>query len=297
MQAFQEHHVPFDAHHLYAREFPGAGPAIVLLHGFPDDLHLYDYLVPRLGERHVIAFDFLGWGLSDKPAGYRHTAAGQTAEIDAVVNYFRLNDVVLVAHDASGPPAIDWSLDHPDRVAQLVLLNTYYSWMPTLRPPEAIAVYSTPVIRAAARWIVRRWDWVDTSLYMWQVGRFMRDEHTRKQMLAQLYPSFRKSREAFWSLNNDLLGTLFSRLRQHKRLRLFNRPVRIIFGNDDPYLNSGVARRFHKLLPTSDLFLLPTARHYVQVDEPQKVADLITSAAGARSAGPASGTTAPTTTT
>jgi haloalkane dehalogenase len=287
MQPFQEHRVPFNTYHLYAREFSGDGPAIVLLHGFPDDLHLYDYLVPCLRGRHVIAFDFLGWGLSDKPEGYRYTAARQIAEIDGVVNYFRLEHVVLVAHDASGPPAIDWSLDHPERVAQLVLLNTYYSWMPTLRAPEAIALYSTPGIRAVARWIVRRWEWIDTRLYMWQVGRFMRDESTRKQMLAQLYPSFRKSREAFWSLNNDLLGTLFSRLRQHRRLRLFNRPVRIIFGNDDPYLNRGVARRFHKLLPTSDLFLLPTARHYVQVDEPQKVAELITSAAGSRSPGPA----------
>lgn len=283
MHPFQEHHVPFDTFQLYAREFPGKGPAIVLLHGFPDDLHLYDHLVPCLVERHVIVFDFLGWGLSDKPAGYKHTVAKQTAEIDAVVNYFRLEDVVLVAHDASGPPAIDWSLDHPERVAQLVLLNTYYSWMPTLRAPEAIALYSTPVLRAVARWVVRRWDWVDTKLYMWQVGRFMRDEDTRKVMLAQLYPSFRKSREAFWSLNNDLLRTIFGRLRRHKQLRLFKRPVRIIFGNDDPYLNRGVARRFHKLLPTSDLFLLPTARHYVQVDEPHKVAELITSAVGVRS--------------
>jgi haloalkane dehalogenase len=282
MESFRDHQVPFNTHHLDAREFPGEGPAILLLHGFPDDRHLYDYLIPCLRARHVIAFDFLGWGLSDKPAGYRYTAARQTAEIDAVVNYFRLEDVVLVAHDASGPPAIDWSLDHPDRVAQLVLLNTYYGWMPTLRPPEAIALYSTPIIRAIARWIVRRWDWIDTTLYMWQVGRFMRDERTRKQMLAQLYPSFRRSREAFWSLNDDLWGTLFNRLRQHKRLRLFNRPVRIIFGNDDPYLNRGVARRFHKLLPTSDLFLLPTARHYVQVDEPEMVAALITSATGVR---------------
>jgi haloalkane dehalogenase len=280
MQTFQDHRVPFDAYHLNAREFPGEGPAIVLLHGFPDDSHLYDHLIPCLRGRHVIAFDFLGWGLSDKPAGYKHTATGQVAEIDAVVNHFRLKDVVLVAHDASGPPAIDWSLDHPERVAQLVLLNTYYSWMPTLRAPEAIALYSTPVIRGVARSIVRRWEWLDTKLYRWQVGRFMRDEGTRNQMLAQLYPSFRKSREAFWSLNDDLWGTIFSRLRQHDRLRRFNRPVRIIFGNDDPYLNRGVARRFHRLLPTSELFLLPTARHYVQVDEPQKVASLILSAPG-----------------
>jgi hypothetical protein len=36
-----------------------------------------------------------------------------------------------------------------------------------------------------------------------------------------------------------------------------------------------VARRLHELLPTSDLFLLPGARHYVQMDEPQQVARLI----------------------
>jgi pimeloyl-ACP methyl ester carboxylesterase len=57
--------------------------------------------------------------------------------------------------------------------------------------------------------------------------------------------------------------------------------VRIIFGADDPYLNSGVARRFYELFPKSDLFLLPTARHFVQMDEPEEVARLILSAPAA----------------
>jgi haloalkane dehalogenase len=61
------------------------------------------------------------------------------------------------------------------------------------------------------------------------------------------------------------------------RMRAFKRPVRIIFGDADPYLNISVAGRFHELFPGSDLFLLPGARHYVQVDEPEKVAKLILS--------------------
>jgi pimeloyl-ACP methyl ester carboxylesterase len=36
-----------------------------------------------------------------------------------------------------------------------------------------------------------------------------------------------------------------------------------------------VARHFHQLLPTSELFLLEGARHYVQLDEPAAVARLI----------------------
>jgi len=59
-------------------------------------------------------------------------------DVDAVIEQLQLQQVVLVAHDASGPPAIDWALGHADRVAALVLLNTYYGAMPTLRAPEAI---------------------------------------------------------------------------------------------------------------------------------------------------------------
>jgi len=53
--------------------------------------------------------------------------------------------------------------------------------------------------------------------------------------------------------------------------------VRIIFGEADPYLNKGVAKSFHELFPKSDMFLLPGARHYVQIDEPEEVARLILS--------------------
>jgi pimeloyl-ACP methyl ester carboxylesterase len=59
------------------------------------------------------------------------------------------------------------------------------------------------------------------------------------------------------------------------RLREFRRPVRIIFGDADPSLNSGVARTFHELLPGSELFLIPGAQHFVQLDEPEQVARLI----------------------
>ena len=43
-------------------------------------------------------------------------------------------------------------------------------------------------------------------------------------------------------------------------------------------LPKGVAQEFHELFPTSDMFLLPSARHFVQMDEPQEVARLILSA-------------------
>jgi haloalkane dehalogenase len=275
---YREHRIPRGPHHLYARDHPGAEPAIVLLHGFPDNLHLYDRLVPELAPRRVVVFDFLGWGASDKPTGHPYTAANQTGDLDAVLTHLRLGPVVLVAHDASGPPAIDWALDHPDRMAGLVLLNTYYCRMPGLRPPEAIRLFSTPLVRGVARPVSRLFgDLVFRRLYRWQVGRFFHDPRVRDEFLPLLYGQFAtrpSAHEAFFGLNRDLLPTVASRTANIPRLRRFPRPVRIIFGAADPYLNPRVARRFHELLPTSELFLLDGARHYVQMDEPRQVARL-----------------------
>ena len=123
--AYQETFVQRDEHRIYVRDHPGAEPAIILMHGFPDNVHLYDRLCPYLSPpRRVVLFDFLGWGSSDKPFGYPYTTDNQVGDLDAVIAQLGLGQVVLVAHDASGPPAIDWALAHPERVAGLVLLNT-----------------------------------------------------------------------------------------------------------------------------------------------------------------------------
>jgi pimeloyl-ACP methyl ester carboxylesterase len=277
-QALQVHRGP---HRLHAELTEGHGTPLVLMHGFPDSTHLYDRLLPHLaGRRPVVRFDFLGWGDSDKPAGYPYTVANQVGDLDAIVASLSADRVVLVAHDASGPPAIDWALDHPDAVESLVLLNTYYHWTPAIRRPPAIALYSTPLIRAVARAAVRRRPALDRRLYAWQVGEFIRDPEVRDQLVPQLYEQFRLARPAFWRLNDDLLGDVLSRRRRLGELRRFPRPVRVIFGARDRYLNPRVARRFAALFPHSDLHLLDRAGHYVQVDEPGRVAELINADGG-----------------
>jgi pimeloyl-ACP methyl ester carboxylesterase len=227
----------------------------------------------------VVRFDFLSWGRSDKPAGYPYTATNQAGDLAAVVGAvdeeFGPGQLVLVTHDASGPPAIDWALAHPGRVATMVLLNTYYHWTSALRRPPAIALYSTPVIRATARAVVRRRPDLDRRLYAWQVGTFICDPGLRAQLVPQLYEQFLPARPAFWRLNDDLIGAVLARRRRVPDMRRFAPPVRVIFGAGDRYLNPRVARQFAALSPNSELHLLDGAGHYVQVDQPRQVADLV----------------------
>jgi pimeloyl-ACP methyl ester carboxylesterase len=97
--------------------------------------------------------------------------------------------------------------------------------------------------------------------------------------LYQQFDAVPSARPAFYRLNEDLLSMIRSRSKMIPKMKEFNRPVRIIFGDADPYLNKGVAQKFNELFPTSDLFLLPGARHFVQMDEPEQVARLILSTA------------------
>ncbi|WP_426615916.1 alpha/beta fold hydrolase [Bradyrhizobium sp. McL0616] len=61
--AFTEHRIRREQGAIYARDYDGTGPAFVLMHGFPDNLHIYDDLIPYLtaAGRRVVAFDFLGF--------------------------------------------------------------------------------------------------------------------------------------------------------------------------------------------------------------------------------------------
>src|SRR5437868_8392149 len=85
---YAERYVSRGEHKLYVRDFAGEGPAFVLMHGFPDNLQIYNDLTPKLAAagRRVIAFDFLGYGKSDKPTEYHHTALSMMGDLETVVD-------------------------------------------------------------------------------------------------------------------------------------------------------------------------------------------------------------------
>jgi haloalkane dehalogenase len=267
--------IPTGPGRIAAYEWPGAGPTVVLAHGFPDDHHLYDRVVPLLAGRHVITFDWLGWGESDTPADHTYDAAHQTAELDAVIAAFGLDRVALVVHDASGPPGIDWALDHPDRIERLVVLNTYYLPTPTLRPPEAIWLFSNPATSALADAAMADPE-AGRSLYTWQVGSFIVDDHLRSVLVPEYWARFQRAIPAFRELNRVLIGDVTARAANDPKLRAFPGRVELVWGTRDPYLNTGVGTALAERFPHATFTGVDDAHHYIQVDRPDAVAARIT---------------------
>jgi len=278
-QAYREHRVSHQGSHIYVRHYEGTGPASILMHGFPDNLHIYDRFIPALPGRQIIAFDFLGWGASDKPTDRAYTSKQQEGELHAVLDALQIDQVVPVAHDASGPAAINWALDHQERVSSLVLLNTYYGQAPTLRFPEYLNLFADPAYASLTKAIAQD-QTIFQWLLTWQGRQFDEDEQVLQFLVQIAGPQFAgtpSTLPALIALNSDRPATVQAATRRMADLKAFARPVRIIFGAKDPYLNPGVARSLHEALPTSDLSLLPQKGHWPQLDGAPEVAQLLLS--------------------
>ncbi len=109
----------------------GVGEPVVLLHGIPTWSFLYHDVIPRL-EPHcrVLAPDFLGHGYSDRRDRFDRSLRAQAAAVLAWLDVLGVERATVVGHDTGGGVALILGIEHPERVARLVLTNVvaYDSW-------------------------------------------------------------------------------------------------------------------------------------------------------------------------
>jgi pimeloyl-ACP methyl ester carboxylesterase len=101
----------------------GAGPAVVLLHGYGETGDMWVPLAVDLARDHtVIVPDLRGLGRSSKPGGGfdKKTQAGDVAGVLAAL---RIERIDLVAHDIGNMVAFAFAARHPERVGRLVLID------------------------------------------------------------------------------------------------------------------------------------------------------------------------------
>lgn len=107
----------------YAPERTASGPPVVLLHGLCDSHLTWSRVAPALArQRHVIAIDLPGHGLSGRPnAGYE--LAWNASVIGAALDALDLCEIDLVGHSYGGGVAQWLLLTHRERVRRMMLVS------------------------------------------------------------------------------------------------------------------------------------------------------------------------------
>jgi haloalkane dehalogenase len=279
--AFVEHRISRGEGKVYARDYAGSGPAFVLMHGFPDNLHIWDDLIPFLvaSGRRVVTFDFLGFGASDKPAGAVYSFKQQLGDLEAVVGGLGLGKIVPVAHDSSGMATLNYALAHPGGVDSAIMLNSAYSEDSTVLWPEMITLFATRSMQALAIAIAQspeQFGW----LLKWQQKKFLDPlpEAQRPHFSAFIGPLISDNfiaqpgaGPAFVQLAAEFFDEHARNAKHLTALKTLDIPVKLIWGQYDPYFPVAMAERRQSQLKNASLTFIP-AGHWLQADEPAQVA-------------------------
>lgn len=250
----------------------GTGEPVLFLHGIPTWSYVWrDVLPPVARERRCLAPDLLGFGHSAKPRGAHFGVTAQADLIAGLLDGLGIAEVALVAHDFGALVAAELTARQPARISGLVLSNTSLrrrSW----RAGAPLSLLRLPLVGEAALWLARPWMLkVAMRRYVADRERLTGDvtahywwpfAHGYKRVLLAL------AREGWAS------GDAFHRWRQ--ALRSYGGPALVVWGARDPTFGLDEAADVQGLLPQARLELLPGANHFLQEDQPETFARLIT---------------------
>ncbi len=254
----------------YRRRGDGAAEAVLLLHGLTTHSFLWEPVLAAHGGpggRDVVAVDLLGCGASAKPIDVSYALPAHAARIARFCAALGLERVHLVGHDVGGGIAQILAVERPALVRSLTLINTvgYDFW-----PVQPISALRTPIVRqlmmaaldaGALTAVVRR------GLY----HRELISPALMAQFRAPLATA--EGRKAFVHFarcldNSDLTGIAAA-------LRGISIPTAILWGMADRYLPFAIAARLAAEIPGARLVRIATAGHFVPIDEPALLAEVL----------------------
>jgi pimeloyl-ACP methyl ester carboxylesterase len=101
----------------------GAGPAVVLLHGFGDTGDMWTPLAEVLMKDHtVIVPDLRGMGLSSHPEG-GYTKVAQARDLAAILDRLGIGQAALVTHDIGNMVGYAFAAQYPSRTTKWVAMD------------------------------------------------------------------------------------------------------------------------------------------------------------------------------
>lgn len=233
----------------------GAGPPVVLLHGYPENLQIWCRVAPLLAQQHrVIAFDWPGLGGSEAWRGGA-TPRHQADRLRTLLDEWAIPRAAVVGLDMGGQPALVFAAAYPERCSALVVSNS-------LVLPDAVTSWEIRVLR--------RFGWNRFVLRRLPGAVFFRAEHTFLPPGVRLSPELRRD---FWErfrrpeVRRFLIrmcagyqGTLDRLPDLYPGIRV---PSLVLWGERDRHFPLVHARRLHAAIPDSQLEVIPGGEHWM----------------------------------
>jgi len=245
----------------------GSGPAVILLHGYPDNLQIWSDLAARLaGQFEVFAFDWPGMGCSEPwPGGA--TPFDMARRLLLLMDAWGVQRAALVGQDMGGQPALAFAAEHPERLSHLVVMNSLVIW------------------DEATSWeiaLLRKFGWNRILLERFPRAVFFRAIRTflpagyelSPELRSDLWDSFQRPevRRFVVRMCAGYQGTL-PRLKQH--YPSIRTPSLFLWGGHDKHFPVAHAKTLAAMVPGAKLEEIPKAGHWMALNLAEEVSSRI----------------------
>ena len=253
----------------------GTGTPVVLVHGLLVSGSVWDRVIPALAPHaRLIVPDLpLGSHRREMNSGADLSPAGLAALIAELIKRLELTDVTLVGNDTGGALCQLVVANHPQRIGRLVLTNC-----------DAFENFPPPAFRLLIKSLARV---PGTVALLATLGRLRAGRRAAMSLAPLTVEPPPDELVESWvaplrarAIRRDLIKVLRGISPEHtlkaaERLPAFAGPVVIAWGVRDPFFPFADAERLTALFADARLERIADARAFVQMDAPERLAELI----------------------
>ncbi len=259
----------------------GEGPLVVLLHGFPEFWFGWRYQIPALAAAgfRVVAPDMRGYNLSSRPQGVTaYDTERLAADVRGLIHHLGAQSACLAGHDWGAAVAWVTAMNHPEVVRRLAILNVPHPrrLLAGLRHPRQLAK-SWYMFAFQLPWLPERM----VRAQNWRLFRYGFEHDARPgafppQDIDRYIEAWSQPGATTAMINYYRAIFRQSPKRAEARIRRVEAPTLVIWGQRDRYLTPELAEPDRRDVPNLERVVrLPTATHWVQHDEPERVSQLL----------------------
>jgi pimeloyl-ACP methyl ester carboxylesterase len=246
----------------------GEGDVILFVHGTPSWSFDFRNIIKMLRPHYrCIAIDHIGFGLSDKPSDYDYSTLNHSETLAKFIEEKELDNFTLVVHDFGGPIGLNYAIQHPDKVKNMVVLN---SWMwSSAKDPEFIkfsSILKSPILP----FLYLYFNFSPRFLLPQSFG----DHKLAKHLHAQYTNPFANSSQRKGTLafakslvhDQDWFEELWK-----QRHHISNKPTLFIWGMKDRFVTPRYLEKFLSGFTNAHAERLETCGHFPQEEQSDKV--------------------------
>ncbi|MCX4706850.1 alpha/beta fold hydrolase [Streptomyces sp. NBC_01373] len=254
----------------------GTGAPVVLLHTVRTQAEHFRHLIPLISHQYTVyALDLPGMGYSEIVPGASYDEPAMRTGVERLLTELDLHDVTLVGESLGGVLALTTAADLPERVRRVVSVNPYDYRDGIARSSLLARVVIGGIIAPGVGPVIARQEPKPILRRILQGGvgdkTAFRDDYLDELLQVGRRPGFPAVARALYRNMPSLIAA-------RSRYAEVKAPVHLVYGEND-WSRPSDREANKKLLPAADFTQIPGADHFIALENPEVVADLLNAVA------------------